>query len=214
MNGAASCACCAENDFIYVCVENQKKQGQKISTRIGLGGRSGGRREWEWKRVCVDAWARDRVNGMCYRVSTTHMKSRWSFHINCITFVMRPHFRRSECTMKFMLPKMTVCDLFSYTVNVALASESERATERVNKCLNEIDRMAILNDRCNLNVVGGKAMRSFIPYIERRYVYTRTHTVCVLCQAKKCNFFIVCNRHNRFDCVEGFCFFYCYMLCA
>lgn len=189
MNGAASCACCAENDFTCVCVNkirrNKAKKFQQGSVWVDEVAAGENGNEGLWVKMCVDAWARDRVNGMCYRVSTTHMKSRWSFHINCITFVMRPHFRRSECTMKFMLPKMTVCDLFSYTVNVALASESERATERVNKCLNEIDRMAILNDRCNLNVVGGKAMRSFISYIERRYICTYTHSVYVCCAKRK-----------------------------
>lgn len=34
--------------------------------------------------------------------ASPYMKSRWSFHINCITFVMRPLFR-SLCTLKFML---------------------------------------------------------------------------------------------------------------
>lgn len=127
------CMLC-ENDFICERIKWEKKQGRDSGP--GVDGQSGecARKKsngWQkesergkWANICcVWMWESEWVS-----VRAPHMKSRWSFHINCITFVMEPHFRKSECTMKFMFPKMTVCDLFSHRA-CGNRKRGERANE-------------------------------------------------------------------------------------
>lgn len=136
---------------------------------------------FHWKTVSQFAYCELHDRGghqIC--VCMAHMKSRWSFHINCITFVMRPRF---PCTVQW-----NSCYQMTLSMSILFWRKREKITGVVVK---EEELCKRLNSQYfqKFNVVGGKKQ-----WVQYRVDICKTY-----------NFFpflFICNRRNGFDCAK------------